>query len=634
MTVPILEESKVDVLVIGAGPAGLFCANGLARAGVSVRIVDKTPEKVAAGQADGLQPRTLEVLQSYGLAERVFREGTQMHTAAFYNPSPNGGVEPVNKTADITGPSARYPFEVTLHQGNIESLFLDSMSSMGVGVDRPVTPISLEISKDEAELQDSQSYPVKVLLKHLRDEALNEVVYARFVVGADGAHSWVRKALGISMEGEQTDSIWGVLDIQPETDFPDVRRKCVVHSLNGTCGVIPREDDMVRLYIQLDDNAVLKDDGRLDKANTTPEKILQVGQNILRPYKMETKVFYWWTVYTVGQRVAAKYSAHDRVFIAGDACHTHSPKAGQGMNASMNDTHNIIWKLVYVLRGWADMSLLKTYEDERRKYAQKLIEFDKMFAALVVKKPKTDDYQEGVTHEEFLRAFQTFGEFTSGIGIHYGPSAIVNPEYQSVAKRLTIGKRILPHVFVCAADGRPYEIHDLLPADTRFKVLVFAGNTSQEAQMQRVREFADMLTRKDAFFERYGKSDPSRLFNLLIISSTSVDGTDHVGLTKAFRSHWSKVFVDDRTMYGHSGGNGYEEYGIDHATGAVVVVRPDGYVGMATPLKGVSELDAYFSGFMRSILLLVQTEAVRDVCNVKDFLCAFDSDIDGEETLV
>ncbi|KAJ3559931.1 hypothetical protein NM688_g42 [Phlebia brevispora] len=532
---PISQENNVDVLIIGAGPAGLFCANGLARAGISVRIVDKNPEKVAVGHADGFQPRTLEVLQSYGLAERVFREGAQIHTAAFYHPSPNGGIERANTVADVTGTSARYPFEVTMHQGKTESIFLDSLEGMGVS------------------------------LKHLRDEVPSEIVRAKFVVGADGAHSWVRNTLGIAMEGENSDNLWGV-----------------------PCGILQWIMRPVALEVG----------GRLDKSKLTPEEILRIGQDILRPYKMDTQVFHWWTAFLIGQRLAAKYSVHERVFIAGDACHTHSPTAGQGMNASMNDSHNLVWKMVHVLRGWADMSLLRTYEDERRRYAQDLIALDKEYAALSTKKPKTDDREDRITHEEGLRVYQSFGDFTSGIGILYAPSTIVNSAHQSVATGLTIGKRMLPQVFLCAADGRPYEIHDLLPADTRFKLLIFAGDTNQEAQMRRVCGFAEALSQKDSFFNRYGRHDPSVVFDVLVISSASVNTADHSSLEKAFGLHWSKVFVDDRAMYGHTGGNGYETCGVDRGVGAVVVVRPDGYVGMAAPLQGTSELDAYFSKFM------------------------------------
>ncbi|KAK7685710.1 hypothetical protein QCA50_011054 [Cerrena zonata] len=425
-------ESHVDVLVIGAGPAGLMCAHGLKRAGVNVRVIDKRPKKVAAGQADGIQPRTIEVLQSYGLAERLLREGNQMHMAGFYNPSPKGGIERTGRAADVTAPTARYPFEVTLHQGAIEAIFLDSMREMGLEVDRPIVPSALELSTDEKVLKDPNSYAVKATLNHLDSEdgktetGVVEIVHAKYVLGSDGAHSWVRKTMGINMDGEQTDYIWGVVDLVPKTDFPDIRNRCAIHSNNGSCMIIPREGDKVRLYIQLSENDVVVDraTGRVDKEKTKvgPEELLEVGRKSLSPYKID-KVgdIDWWTIYLIGQRVASKFSVHERVFIAGDACHTHSPKAGQGMNASMNDTHNLIWKLTHVLRQWADISLLKTYEFERRKYAQDLIEFDKKFAKLFSGKPRSDEFQDGVSHEEFLEAFQTFGGFTSGIGITTRP---------------------------------------------------------------------------------------------------------------------------------------------------------------------------------------------------------------------
>jgi phenol 2-monooxygenase len=112
MPVPSVRHSEVDVLIIGAGPAGLMCANALANARVNVRIVDQRAFKLTTGQGDGLSPRTIEVLQSYGLAERILRESCQVHLAAFYNPSSTGGIELTNRTSNVTAPSARYPFEV------------------------------------------------------------------------------------------------------------------------------------------------------------------------------------------------------------------------------------------------------------------------------------------------------------------------------------------------------------------------------------------------------------------------------------------------------------------------------------------------------------------------------------------
>ncbi|KAI0333878.1 hypothetical protein GY45DRAFT_189162 [Cubamyces sp. BRFM 1775] len=597
------KESEVDVLIIGAGPAGVMCANALAMAGVNVRIIDQRPAKVAAGQADGIQPRTIEVLQSYGLAERLLREGNQMHMAAFYNPSPSGGIERTSRAPDVTAPTARYPFEVTLHQGAIEAIFLDSMKAHGVTVERPIIPTSIELSQSEDELNDPSAHPVTVVLQYLDPQdgqGDSEIVKAKFVLGADGAHSWVRKSLGISMDGEQTDYIWGVVDMVPDTDFPDIRCKCAVHSNNGSCMIIPREGDLVRLYIQLATRDVVDPaTGRVDKNRFGPERLLEVARKSFAPFEIAASgPVDWWTLYIIGQRVASKFSVNERVFIAGDACHTHSPKAGQGMNASMNDTHNLAWKLTHVLRGWADMSLLKTYEFERRKYAQDLINFDKKFSKLFSGKPRTQDNQDGVTHEEFIEAFQTFGAFTSGIGVHYEPSSITRHQHQALASKLIIGERVVPHVFVRAADARPYNIQDLLPSDTRFKLLVFAGAIADAAQAARVRALADALDRPESFYRRFAHGDPSKVFDILSISSAGKQDVNYTDLPPLLRQHWSKVLLDDTDMYARVGGGGYETYGIDPQHGAIVVVRPDGYVGMIAPIDGLQDLDAYFNSFM------------------------------------
>ncbi|KAI0701479.1 FAD binding domain-containing protein [Cytidiella melzeri] len=605
-------ESNVDVLVIGAGPAGLMCAHSLAKSGVNVRIIDQRPVKVAAGQADGIQPRTIEVLQSYGLAERLLREGNQMHMAAFYNPSASGGIERTGRAADVNASTARYPFEVTLHQGAIENIFLDSMATVGTNVERPIVPTSIHLSDNLAELSDPHKHAVKVVLKHLDapEGQETEIVNAKFVVGADGAHSWVRKSLGITMDGEQTSTsltsslshyIWGVIDMIPDTNFPDIRNRCAIHSNNGSIMIIPREGDLIRLYIQLTDTDLVNPEtGRVDKDRVGPEKLLQVAKKSLHPYTIDTDAFDWWTIYIIGQRVASKFSVHERVFIAGDACHTHSPKAGQGMNASMNDTHNLAWKLTHVLRGWADMSLLKTYEFERRQYAQDLINFDKKFSALFSGKPRTEENQHGVSHEQFLEAFQTFGAFTSGIGVHYAPSSIVNTTHQSHASNLTIGQRMLPHVFVRAADGRPYEIQDLLPSDTRFKILVFAGDTSERGQMDRVRGCAERFASEDSFYRLSGGKNPQKVFDILSVCSQHKDSVNYTDLPVILRPHWSKVLTDDMDMFRRTGGNGYEAYGIDTLRGAIVVVRPDGYVGMVAPLDGTQDVNQYFASFMKA----------------------------------
>lgn len=215
------------------------------------------------------------------------------------------------------------------------------------------------------------------------------------------------------------------------------------------------------------------------------------------------------------------------------------------------------------------------------------------------------------------RKFQTFGTFTSGIGIHYAGSAIVDARHQSVAKNLIIGKRILPQILVRAADARPYELQDLLPADTRFKILIFAGDTTKIAQRIKVEELAQEMCRPESFLNKYAPGEEmNKVFDILAISSGKKEHVNYTELPKLFRSHWSKydspplwivcpvdyycrVFVDDVDMTGTQGGKAYESFGIEPA-GAVVIVRPDGYVGFVSSFECVRDIDVYFTSFMKA----------------------------------
>ncbi|KIJ11904.1 hypothetical protein PAXINDRAFT_171529 [Paxillus involutus ATCC 200175] len=585
-------ESCVDVLVIGAGPAGLMCANALAMAGVDVRIIDQRPTKLTVGQADGIQSRTIEVWQSYGLAERLIHEGNQVHMSAFYGPNERGEVECTKRERLVTPLTACFPFIITLHQGAIESILLDSMSQHGVKVDQPVAPSAIEVSEDIEELASMSSYPVKITLERLDavgDAIKTESVRAKFVIGGDGAHSWVRRALNITMDGENTDSIWGVIDVKPDTDLPDIRKLTKIQSAHGTCMVIPREDDIVRLYIQLSGGDLIDPStGRVDKSRMNPEKLFEVARKIFQPFELRTSTgFEWWTLYTVGQRIASSYSVRERVFIAGDACHTHSPKAGQGMNASMNDSHNLAWKLSQVLRGWASPSLLKTYELERRQFAQDLIAFDKEYSALFCGNPRTVENQNGLSHENFFRASKKFGGFITGLDVQYAPSALVNVKHQGCASNLVIGQRMLPQIFVRAADALPVQIQDMLPADVRFKVLVFMGILT-DTQIANVNSLAAQLRKPSSFLQKYAAhGDVSSVFDIITIVAGRKEEASFLDVPLLFRPHWSK-----------GGGHGYETFGIDPAAITFVIVRPDGYVGMVAPSTALDDVDRYFSSFL------------------------------------
>ena len=251
----------------------------------------------------------------------------------------------------------------------------------------------IEIDTSQLDTSGASEYPVTVTVAHLKEfEETGETstIRARYVVGCDGARSGVRTAIGRELVGDPMNQSWGVMDVLAVTDFPDIRLKCAIHSANqGNILIIPREGGyLVRLYIELDN---VRDQDMLDNRSVTPEKLAAVANRILHPYTVEVRDVGWWSVYEIGQRLCDKFDdvpAEEtadrlpRVFIAGDACHTHSAKAGQGMNVSMADTWNLGWKLAAVLRGTARPELLHTYSDERQKVAKQLIDFDREFAKM------------------------------------------------------------------------------------------------------------------------------------------------------------------------------------------------------------------------------------------------------------
>lgn len=322
------------------------------------------------GQADGLQCRTLEIFDSFGFGHRAWIESNHMLEICLWNPDENGVIRRSDRIPDTIPGISRFQ-QVVLHQGRIERFFLDAIrecSDDQVRVERGVMPATLELNK--ALVEDPDAYPITVTLRHLSEEEatpkqsatsvngssvqdglfrsnmapddtadlLNsvklsdranteEVVQAKYMLGADGAHSWVRNQLGFQLEGESTDYIWGVLDIVPITDFPDIRMRCAIHSRDaGSIMVIPRENKLVRLYIQLtttDKTGASGAGAKADRSKINPDVILQSAQRILHPYKISYRKLDWWTAYQIGQRVGTQFSASERIFLAGDAVHTH-----------------------------------------------------------------------------------------------------------------------------------------------------------------------------------------------------------------------------------------------------------------------------------------------------------------------
>ncbi|KAK5206131.1 hypothetical protein LTR41_008000 [Exophiala xenobiotica] len=666
-----IKESNVDVLIIGAGPAGYMAAMWFAKLGVNARIIDKRSTKLFTGQADGLQPRVLEVFNSFGLVHRALQECSVGFEACYYEPDDEGKkiVRVDRKPEGVPGIS-RFNGSV-VHQGRIEAWLTDCIDENSKGkmkVERPKKPESIIF--DEEKLQDLEAYPISVLVKALTDDEATpeqygseiqnglyrqfdgdqdrqtvgtsfEKINAKYVIGADGAHSWVRKQLGIIAEGESTDFVWGVLDMVPITDFPDIRKRCSIHSVNeGSIMVIPREKGIVRFYTQLkgtarhDENRTSEEQARdraegktgsvarVDRSKVTAEKILETAQKIFANYKLEAAEVHWFTAYQIGQRVANSFQLHNRAFIVGDACHTHSPKAGQGMNVSMMDSFNLAWKIAHVIKGLAKPEILDTYQAERRQVAQDLIDFD-------IKLSRLYSGRHEVSTDEFRSLVELGNAFSTGCNVDYDKSILVDkpnpselapsrsfagkvPFHHPFATRIAIGMRLPDTKFVCHCDGRPWFLCDRMSSDGRWRVITFIGDYKTypvlEEQMQSLGEY---LKSPGCFVSKYTPglqrgADFDTVFENLLVHAASLQASEWEDFPQAWRprdsrrvmDYW-KIYADAEAPHGNTG-DGYEKYEIDPSKGALVVVRPDGYVAVVTEptLEGMKRVTKFFDDIM------------------------------------
>ncbi|KAH8430932.1 uncharacterized protein LDX57_008595 [Aspergillus melleus] len=215
-------DNQYDVIIIGAGPAGLMAATWLSQTGVKTLVVERQPFRTQAGHADGLESRTIEILDSFGIANAVWSESNPTIEVCLWTDS-HDGIHRESMAMNHNPGLSRFQ-ECTLGQGRIEEHLLNFMKNHGdVKVKWGTVPTSIQI--DASRAQSRNDNPVEVKLKQWHSEcngpeAKGESVFrTKYVVGCDGGKSWVRKHFGLSLQGESSDENWGVIDCIPVTDF-------------------------------------------------------------------------------------------------------------------------------------------------------------------------------------------------------------------------------------------------------------------------------------------------------------------------------------------------------------------------------------------------------------------------------
>jgi phenol 2-monooxygenase len=599
----------VDVLIVGSGPAGTLLAAQLsAFPDISTRLVERRNGPLQVGQADGVACRTVEMFDAFGLSDKLLREAYWVNETAFWRPSPEDRSKIVRtgRVQDTEDGLSEFP-HLIVNQARLLQYLLDYMHKSPT---RLVPDYGLDFVTLKVESEGD--HPVVVTLRNV--EAGTETsIRAKYVVGCDGARSLVRDAIGAELRGDFANHAWGVVDMLAVTDFPDIRLKAAIQSADeGNILLIPREGGyLVRLYVDLGE--IDPNNREAFRLNNTQEKVIETAQRVLRPYTLDVRDVAWFAVYQVGQRVTDRFddvpadqvvSRLPRVFIAGDACHTHSAKAGQGMNVSLQDTFNLGWKLISVLERRAKPDLLRTYTLERHAIAQGLIDFDKEWSKIMASPPKDPERPElaGVDPAELQAYFVQSGRYTAGVATHY-PSATVltaAATHQALANGFTIGTRFHSGPVVRLADAKPVQLGHAARADGAWRIYAFG-----DASGQRLRKLADFLAESE--------KSPIRRF-----TPKGTDGDSVIDVRAVFQQGHRELkleelppillprkgrfgLIDYEKAYTPDLKNGpdiFDLRGIDREKGAMIVVRPDQYVANVLPLDAHDELAAFFGGFL------------------------------------
>ncbi|KAF7309298.1 FAD-binding-3 domain-containing protein [Mycena indigotica] len=545
-------ETEPQVLIAGAGPSGLVLALILRRSGVHVRIIDKEPAHRPGSRGSGVQARTLELYAQLGLYPQIAACGAEIPNIALYKPGKENLTPQkefrLTERAEAT-PGMPYPNALNIPQDVHEAVLRGALVGLGCTVE-----LGVELTKFS-----QHSDGVRATLKHA--DGTEEVAEAAWLVGADGAHSVVRKGLGLNFLGETHEEqemligdievdgvspgLWHMWADPPRTMVPpqrDARLQALHHA-----GPFTRDEFVETFY--------------------------EVTQRTDITFGRAT----WLSRYRPNMRMVDQMRA-GRVFVAGDAAHCHSPAGGQGLNSSVQDAANLAWKLALVINHHAPDTLLDTYAEERLRVIAQMLElttalYQSTFAALRLKQQLDADTGPTGTRRN--------GAELSMLGVNYsgssiiaedrgaGPAPAYAPNVAEAGIRAAYRAPEAPGLVVLdtAAGAKKetslFEVFDV----ALHTVLLFSAPSAELSGLRRPRGL------------------PSGTSQIVQILPDSID-------TSSLEAEGVDIVLHDAK------GHAYVSYGVGPGETVLVVVRPDGVVGTVQRVsaeEAVAGVKGYFT---------------------------------------
>jgi 2-polyprenyl-6-methoxyphenol hydroxylase-like FAD-dependent oxidoreductase len=341
-----LESQERPVLIVGAGPTGLTAAMELARLGVRVRVVDKAGEPSTTSKALAIQARTLELLRPRGVGDEMLRRGQKASGTAIY------GRGRKLATVELDRAPGRFNHILLLPQAETEELLTEQVRAHGVEVERGVELLSFS--------QDAHG--VRAVLKD--GAGGEETVEAAYLISAEGAHSSVRHALGLSFEGRALAQRYLLADLYIDGDIREDQLS-VFLAKDGFVAVFPMAGRRFRVMATDPETSAAEDE-------VPALATLQAIWDHVVPLPAGLRDPQWRSRFRINSRYVSALRA-GRVFLGGDAAHVHSPAGGQGMNTGIQDMINLSWKLAMVIKGQAGPALLDTYQSDRHSVIAALV---------------------------------------------------------------------------------------------------------------------------------------------------------------------------------------------------------------------------------------------------------------------
>ncbi|KTD62677.1 FAD-dependent monooxygenase [Legionella shakespearei] len=353
-----VSQNIIDVLIVGAGPVGLFCANELTRHGLTCRIIDKKTHLSEQSKALGIHIRTLDVLEDCGLIDEFLKQGHQVDGVLFKS----RGKTLVNATfADI---EASRHYLIDLPQDKTEAILNKSLQDKGIHVEW------------ETELTHLIQAPNEITATIKKPNNKIELFSANWLIACDGAHSTVRHQVDAEFKGAEYKQAWWLADLLIDWQVPD-NRMAIYISDKGPLACFPMGNKRYRVVMTAPQKGT---------ENPTLEDIRnEFKQRSSDPATLSDPI--WLTPFSIHHRQIQQYRC-DRVFFAGDAAHIHSPMGGQGLNTGLQDIYNLAWKLALVEKRNAKPELLNSYHAERFPVGHEILKkTDKMTRIMLLRQP-------------------------------------------------------------------------------------------------------------------------------------------------------------------------------------------------------------------------------------------------------